>query len=67
MTREIFVKELDKILKKANFIEELEKIKQEICDIEEPNHDFEGFYYCLEEVLKIIDKYIKELKGESEA
>lgn len=67
MTRETFVKELDKILKKANFIEELEKIKQEICDIEEPNHDFEGFYYCLEEVLKIIDKYIKELKGESEA
>lgn len=69
MTKETYIKELNKILKRAHVevaIEELEKIRQEICDIEEPSHDFEGFYYCLEEVLKIIDKYIKELKGECE-
>jgi hypothetical protein len=40
------------------FIAELEKIKAEIIDIEEPDHDFEGFYYCFEEALKIINKHI---------
>ena len=40
----------------------LEDIKAEIVDIEEPDHDFEGFYYCLNEVMKIIDKHIKENK-----
>ena len=41
---------------------ELMDIKTEIDDIEEPDHDFEGFYYCLDEVLKILDKHIKENK-----
>lgn len=43
-------------------VEELEKIKAEIDDIEEPDHDFEGFYYCFNEVMKVLDKYIKENK-----
>ena len=50
---------------KGALIIELEKIRQEIYDIEEPDHDFEGFYYCFEEALKIIDKELTELKGES--
>lgn len=41
--------------KKEGTIEELEKIRQEIYDIEEPDH---------EEVLKIIDKELAEMKGE---
>ena len=45
--------------------EELEKIKAEIGEIEETDHDFEGFYYCQNEVLKIIEKSISELKGEN--
>lgn len=47
-------------------IEEIEKIRQEIYDIEEPDHDFEGFYYCFEEALKIIDKELAKMKGENE-
>jgi len=45
----------------------LEKLKSEIDNIEEPDNDFEGFYYfyyCRNEVLEIIDKNISELKGE---
>lgn len=41
--------------------EELEKIKTEIVDIEEPDHDFEGFYYCLDKAIKILEKHIKEV------
>ena len=43
----------------------LEDIKAEIDDIEEPDYDFEGFYYCFNEVMKILDKHIAELKGEN--
>lgn len=50
---------------KGALIIELEKIRQEIYDIEEPDHDFEGFYYCFEEALKIIDKELAEIKGEN--
>ena len=50
---------------KGALIIELEKVRQEIYDIEEPDHDFEGFYYCFEEALKIIDKELAELKGEN--
>lgn len=51
--------------RQINFaIEEFEKTRQEIYDIEEPDHDFEGFYYCYNETLKIIDNHIAELKGE---
>lgn len=46
-------------------IEELEKIRKEIEDIEEPDHNFEGFYYGIEEALKIIDNHINEIKGEN--
>lgn len=49
---------------KGALIAELKKIRQEIYDIEEPDHDFEGFYYCFEEALKILDKELAELKGE---
>ena len=41
---------------------ELKDIKAEIDDIEEPDHDFEGFYYRFNEVMKILDKHIKENK-----
>ena len=44
--------------------EELEKVKTKIEDIEELDYDFEGFYHCQNEALKIIDKHIAELKGE---
>lgn len=49
---------------KDKVVEKLEKIRQEIYDIEEPDHDFEGFYYCFEEALKVIDNHISKLKGE---
>lgn len=49
---------------RETFVEELENIKAEIKEIEEPDHNFEGFYYCNNEVLKIIDNHISELKGE---
>ena len=52
--------------KKDGAIEELEKIKAEIEDIEELDYNFEGFYHCQNEALKIIDKHITELKGEQE-
>lgn len=49
--------------KKQEFAsEELEKIRKEFVDIEEPDHDFEGFYYCFEKVLKIIDEHISKLR-----
>ena len=49
--------------KKREFAsKEIEKIKAEILDIDEPDHDFEGFYYCLDEVMKILDKHIEENK-----
>ena len=61
---------MDNILKlmdeyiKHEKIEELEKIKAQIDDIDEPDHDFEGFYYCFNEVMKILDNHIKELEKE---
>ena len=48
------------------YIEELEKIKTEIEDIEELDYNFEGFYHCQNEALKIIDNHISKLKGEQE-
>ena len=45
-------------------IEKLEKIKTQIDDIDEPDYDFEGFYYCFNEVMKILDKHIEKLKEE---
>lgn len=45
-------------------ISTLEELLKEIDDIDEPDHDFEGFYRCQNEVLEIIDKHISELKGE---
>lgn len=39
-------------------IEELEKVKAEIQDIE-PGYNFEGFYYCQSKVLDVIDKHIE--------
>lgn len=47
------------------FISELEKIRQEMHDIEEPDYDFSGFYYCLDAALTIVEHHISELKGES--
>ena len=35
----------------------LDKIRAEIEVIDAPNYDFEGFYKCQTEVLKIIDEY----------
>ena len=47
----------------------IEKIRKElwirIYNIEEPDHDHEGFYYCQNETLEIINKYIAELKGDN--
>lgn len=58
MTKETFIKELDKILKRTGTIEELNKIKTEITE----------YRYNInagsDEVVEIIDKHIKELKGD---
>lgn len=68
MTRETFIKELDKILKKANFIEELEKIKAEILkkawrDAQGQIVTRDGFNHGIITATDIIDKHIEELKG----
>lgn len=44
--------------------EELEKIKEEINNIE-PGYNFGGFYYCQSKVLDVIDERLAELKGEN--
>lgn len=62
MTKETFIKELDKILKQATInetiIEELEKIKTEIIELTE-------YFYIEPDVIHIIDKHISELKGDN--
>ena len=42
------------------FEEELRKLWLQIYNIDEPDHDFEGFYHCQNEVLELINK----MKGE---
>lgn len=49
----------------TDIIEELRKLWLQIYNIDEPNHDFEGFYYCQNEALELITKRIEELKGEN--
>ena len=49
---------------KETFVEELEKIKEEINNIE-PGYNFGGFYYCQSKVLDVIDERLAELKGEN--
>ena len=44
--------------------EELKKLRLQIHNMEEPDHDFEGFYQCQDEAIEIISKAIDELKGE---
>lgn len=44
--------------------EELRKLRLQIHNIEEPDHDFEGFFQCQDEAIEIISKAIDELKGE---
>ena len=44
--------------------EELKKLRLQIHNIEEPDHDFEGFFQCQDEAIEIISKAIDELKGE---
>ena len=43
--------------------EELKKLRLQIHNIEEPDHDFEGFFQCQDEAIEIISKAIDELKG----
>jgi len=50
--------------KKQGTIEELKKLRLQIHNIEEPDHDFEGFFQCQDEAIEIISKAIDELKGE---
>ena len=71
MTKETFIKELDKILKQANFIEELEKIKTEIkeasysiINIDDEFYDLGYGIADIDDINEIIDKHIKELKGD---
>lgn len=69
MTRETYIKELDKILKRANFIEELEKIKEEMLqkvwrDAQGQIVTKDGFNHGIITATDIIDKHIKELKGD---
>ena len=58
MTKETYIKELDKILKRTTTIEELEKIKTEIKEYCE-NY---GIYDW--GIIHIVEKHIKELKGD---
>ena len=46
-------------------IEELRKLWLQIYNIDELDHDFEGFYHCQNEALELINKRIEELKGEN--
>ena len=50
--------------KNQGTIEELKKLRLQIHNIEEPDHDFEGFYQCQDEAIEIISKAIDDLKGE---
>jgi hypothetical protein len=38
----------------------LDKIRAEIADLDDVDHDFEGYYKAVMDALKIIDKYIAE-------
>ena len=69
MTKETYIKELDKILKRTTTIEELEKIKAEIgeefVDLQDGSEEWRS--YVNDAVLscyEIVEKRIKELKGE---
>ena len=44
--------------------EELRKLWLQIYNIDDSNHDFEGFYHCQNEALELINKKISESKGE---
>lgn len=57
-------KDLSRIYTDNDVIEELKKLWLQIYNIEELDHDFEGFYHCQNEALELINKRISELKGE---
>ena len=57
-------KDLSRIYTDNDVIEELKKLRLQIFNIEEPDHDFEGFFQCQDEAIEIISKAIDELKGE---
>ena len=45
------IEKLEAIKTEMDIIAELEEIKAEIYNMEEPDHDFEGFYNCQSNVL----------------
>lgn len=59
-------KDLSRIYTDNDVIEELKKLWLQIYNIEDPDHDFEGFYHCQNEALELINKRISELKGEQQ-
>ena len=58
-------KDLSRLYTDNDVIEELKKLRLQIYNIEEPDHDFEGFFQCQDEAIEIISKAIDELKGEN--
>lgn len=58
-------KDLSRLYTDNDVIEELKKLRLQIFNIEEPDHDFEGFFQCQDEAIEIISKAIDELKGEN--
>lgn len=70
MTKETYIKELDKILKRATLIEELENLKTEIKEVSYSIINIDEFYELgyriadIDDINEIIDKHIKEMKGD---
>lgn len=64
MTKETYIKELDKILKRTSTIEELEKIKEDLKS--EIDFDVEKmrFYINSEDIDRVFYKHISELRGD---
>ena len=58
------IKLIEAVQNGTSLEEELRKLRLQIHNIEEPDHDFEGFYQCQDEAIEIISKAIDELKGE---
>lgn len=50
---------VDKLVKKS-INEVLDNIRAEIADLDNTDHDFEGYYKAVTDALQIIDKYKTE-------
>ena len=58
---------LDSLVSKLNYYAEqtdvLDKIRDEIADLDDAEYEFEGYYKAVNDALQIIDKYKAESEG----